>query len=61
VGDEWIIEKGLVAGERVVVDGVQRVQPGMTVDPVPVSTVAAAGQGAAAAAKAAASVPAKTK
>ena len=61
VGDEWIIEKGLVAGERVVVDGVQRVQPGMTVDPVPVSTVAAAGQGAAAAAKAAAPVPAKTK
>ena len=59
MGDEWIIEKGLLAGERVVVDGVQRVQPGMTVDPVPVST--AAGPGAAAAAKAAASVPAKTK
>lgn len=63
VGDEWIIEKGLVAGERVVVDGVQRVQPGMTVDPVPVSSVTAtaAGQGAAAAAKAAAPAPAKTK
>ena len=61
VGDEWIIEKGLLAGERVVVDGVQRVQPGMTVDPVPVSTATAAGQGAAAAAKAAAPVPAKTK
>ena len=60
-GDEWIIEKGLVAGERVVVDGVQRVQPGMAVDPVPVTTAAATGQGAAAAAKAAVPETAKAK
>lgn len=46
-GDDWIIEKGLAAGERVIVDGVQRVQPGVTVNPVPAG--AAAGRGAAAA------------
>ena len=33
--DDWIIEKGLIAGDNVVVDGVQRVQPGMPVRPAP--------------------------
>jgi membrane fusion protein (multidrug efflux system) len=33
VKDDWIIEKGLIDGDTVVVDGVQRVQPGMTVRP----------------------------
>ena len=33
--DDWIIEKGLIAGDTVVVDGVQRVQPGMPVRPAP--------------------------
>jgi len=32
--DDWVIEKGLQPGDRVVVDGVQRVQPGMVVRPV---------------------------
>jgi membrane fusion protein (multidrug efflux system) len=31
--DDWIIEKGLIGGDTVVVDGLQRVQPGMTVRP----------------------------
>jgi membrane fusion protein, multidrug efflux system len=35
LGDDWIIEKGLAPGEQVIVEGVQRVQPGMTVRPVP--------------------------
>jgi membrane fusion protein (multidrug efflux system) len=35
VRDQWVVEKGLVAGDRVIVEGVQRVQPGMTVQPVP--------------------------
>ena len=35
VGEDWIIEKGLKAGEQVIVEGVQRAQPGMTVRPVP--------------------------
>jgi membrane fusion protein (multidrug efflux system) len=34
IGDQWLIEKGLQAGERVVVEGTQKVQPGMTVTPV---------------------------
>jgi membrane fusion protein (multidrug efflux system) len=31
VGSDWVVEKGLIAGERVVVDGLQRIQPGITV------------------------------
>jgi membrane fusion protein (multidrug efflux system) len=31
IGSDWIVEKGLLAGERVVVDGLQRIQPGVTV------------------------------
>ena len=34
-GNQWLIEKGLHAGERVVVDGVQRIIPGAQVKPVP--------------------------
>ena len=30
-GDQWIVEKGLADGERVIVSGVQRVQPGAAV------------------------------
>jgi membrane fusion protein (multidrug efflux system) len=33
-GEDWIIEKGIAAGERVIVDGVQRVQAGVVVAPV---------------------------
>lgn len=36
-GDEWIIEEGLRAGERVVVDGFQRAMPGVQVKPVTVA------------------------
>ena len=31
----WIIEKGLSPGDRVVVEGIQKVKPGMVVDPKP--------------------------
>ncbi|MCL4760883.1 MAG: efflux RND transporter periplasmic adaptor subunit [Burkholderiales bacterium] len=34
IGDDWIVEKGLAGGEQVIVDGVQRVQPGIVVAPV---------------------------
>jgi membrane fusion protein, multidrug efflux system len=33
-GHEWVIDSGLVAGDRVIVDGVQKVGPGMVVKPV---------------------------
>lgn len=33
VGDQWRIESGLKAGERLIVDGLQKVRPGMVVAP----------------------------
>lgn len=35
VGDDWIIEKGLEPGNRVVVEGLLTVRPGIVVRPVP--------------------------
>lgn len=58
-GADWIIEKGLAAGEKVVVDGVQRVQPGMTVQAVPHPGTGAAGTTQPHGAPAAAPSPAK--
>jgi membrane fusion protein, multidrug efflux system len=45
VGDQWVITGGLKLGERVIVDGLQKVRPGITVAPVAAgSTVADAKQ-----------------
>jgi len=33
-GDQWLIEKGLAPGDRVVVDGIQKIGPGRVVRPV---------------------------
>ena len=33
-GNEWLIEDGLHSGERVVVDGFHRIQPGVQVNPI---------------------------
>jgi membrane fusion protein (multidrug efflux system) len=41
-GDKWIITKGLSAGDRVVVDGIQKVGPGSPVHPVPLADSASA-------------------
>jgi len=35
VGDEWIVREGIKPGERVVVEGLQKVRQGMRVDPKP--------------------------
>lgn len=35
VGNQWIIDKGLNPGERVVAEGIQKVRPGMSVVPKP--------------------------
>lgn len=48
-GANWLIEQGLTAGERVVVDGVQKVGPGATVRPVPLAAAAPAAASAQAA------------
>jgi len=34
IGDQWLIEKGLSAGDRLIVEGLQKVQPGMAVQAV---------------------------
>jgi membrane fusion protein (multidrug efflux system) len=34
VADKWVIDSGLQAGERVIVEGLQKIQPGMTVKAV---------------------------
>ena len=35
VGNDWLIEKGLAPGDRVVVEGTQKVREGTVVDPQP--------------------------
>jgi membrane fusion protein (multidrug efflux system) len=35
IGADWVVEKGLTAGEKVVVDGAQKVQPGGKIAPEP--------------------------
>ena len=34
VGTDWVVSSGLVTGERVIVDGIQKVRPAMVVNPV---------------------------
>ena len=35
VGAEWVIEDGIKAGEQVIVQGIQKVRPGLAVQPMP--------------------------
>jgi membrane fusion protein (multidrug efflux system) len=41
IGDKWLVADGVQAGDRVIVDGVQKVAPGATVRPTEVSSGAA--------------------
>jgi RND family efflux transporter MFP subunit len=43
VGTQWIVDEGLKAGEMVIVEGVQKVREGSTVNPKPLAVTAAAG------------------
>ena len=45
VGDQWLIASGLSAGDRVIVEGLQKIGPGMPVQPV-AADASAAGAGA---------------
>jgi len=36
-GDDWIIDRGLEKGDRVIVDGIQKTAPGRPVKPVPLA------------------------
>lgn len=38
VGDRWVVSKGLRAGDRLILEGLGRIQPGQSVRPVPVTT-----------------------
>ncbi len=46
VGDQWLVDEGLAAGERVIVEGLQKIRPGMPAKvaqpPAPAATPAAA-------------------
>lgn len=42
IGQRWLIDSGLVAGDRVIVDGVQKVRPGSVAKPAPASATAPA-------------------
>jgi membrane fusion protein, multidrug efflux system len=45
-GSEWVVEGGLSDGDRVIIAGTQKVQPGATVRPVEAPMTAQAGSGA---------------
>jgi membrane fusion protein (multidrug efflux system) len=51
-GDQWLVQSGLAGGEQVIVEGLQKVQPGMPVTAVPFGAAPAAPAPAAAAAPA---------
>ena len=43
IGPNWLVTKGLQPGDKVIVEGLQRIQPGMTVKPVPAGSAPARG------------------
>jgi membrane fusion protein (multidrug efflux system) len=46
IGDLWLVDGGLAPGDRLIVEGVQKVQPGMQVRPVEQAVAAASGEAA---------------
>lgn len=47
IGDKWLVNSGLMAGDRVIIEGVQKVQPGMPVEATEAAPAAADADGAA--------------
>ncbi|MDR0779326.1 MAG: efflux RND transporter periplasmic adaptor subunit [Pseudomonadales bacterium] len=47
IGDKWLVTEGLAAGERVIVEGLDRLRPGAQIRPVPAGTSANANANAA--------------
>ncbi|MEN3296306.1 MAG: rane fusion protein multidrug efflux system [Burkholderiales bacterium] len=45
VGNDWVVERGLKAGELLIVEGISKVKPGMVVKPVPAGQKQAAPTG----------------
>jgi membrane fusion protein, multidrug efflux system len=52
VGDKWLVTSGLKAGDRLIVEGLQKVKPGAPVKPMAPMAAAQAPTGAAPAAQA---------
>jgi membrane fusion protein (multidrug efflux system) len=46
IGDKWLVSGGLAAGERVIVEGLQKARPGTPVKAVPAGASGGAGQAA---------------
>jgi membrane fusion protein (multidrug efflux system) len=44
MGDQWLVDAGLAAGDRVIVEGLQKVQPGAQVQATEASAAAAPAQ-----------------
>lgn len=47
IGDQWLVEEGLAAGDQVIIDGLQKIRPGMparVAEPPPAADAAAAPQ-----------------
>jgi membrane fusion protein (multidrug efflux system) len=44
IGDKWLVSSGLLAGDRVIVEGLQKVQPGMPVEANEAAAAADAGR-----------------
>jgi membrane fusion protein (multidrug efflux system) len=44
IGDDWLVDEGLAAGDRLIVEGTNKVRPGQTVKPVAVTTPSATEQ-----------------
>lgn len=42
IGERWVIDEGLKPGERVIVEGIQKVRPGSKIDPKPYAEAPAA-------------------
>jgi membrane fusion protein (multidrug efflux system) len=53
VGNQWLVSSGLKPGDRLIVEGLQRVRPGIVVTPVPAGSKPAPARPAASAASAA--------
>jgi membrane fusion protein (multidrug efflux system) len=46
VENQWLVEKGLAAGDRLIVEGTDKVRPGQVVKAVPIREPAPAGPNA---------------
>ena len=48
VGQDWLVSRGLLPGDKLIIEGVARVKPGQSVTPVPIKPAAANDAGSAA-------------